>query len=150
MPRVFRLTTGDGKLNEGIFRGETINTVSMMAVEDTLDALRWIESIGGQTGMIARTRANFGAIESWVATRDWIDFLAQVPETRSHTSVCLSIVDPWFSGLETDDQWTVIKRMTAMLEAEDAAYDIKTHRAAPAGASYLVRRHGSSATTSKH
>ena len=133
IPRVFRLTGADGRLNEGIFRGETINTVSMMAVEDAIDALRWIESIGGQAGMIARSQANFGVIESWVAAREWIDFLARAPETRSHTSVCLSIVDPWFSALDEEAQWAVIRRMTALLEAEDAAYDIKTHRAAPPG-----------------
>ena len=133
VPRVFRLTTGDGRLNEGIFRGETINTVSMMAVEDALDAMRWIDSIGGQAGMIARTRANFDVIDAWVAAREWIDFLAQAPETRSRTSVCLSIVDPWFSMLDTDEQWVAIKRMCALLEAEGAAYDIKTHRAAPPG-----------------
>ncbi|MCY4407983.1 MAG: phosphoserine transaminase [Rhodospirillaceae bacterium] len=133
VPRVFRLTTGDGRLNEGIFRGETINTVSMMAIEDTLDALRWIESIGGQRGMIARARANFGVIEAWVAEREWVDFLAEAPETRSHTSVCLSIADPWFNGLGTDEQWDAIKLMCALLEAENAAYDIKTHRAAPPG-----------------
>ena len=133
LPRVFRLIDGNGRLNEGIFLGETINTVSMMAVEDTLDALRWIESIGGRTGMIARARANFGVIESWVAAREWIDFLAEIPETRSHTSVCLNIVDPWFGGLETDRQWNIIKRVCAMLEAEGAAYDIKTHRSAPPG-----------------
>ena len=133
MPRVFRLTTGDGRLNEGIFRGETINTVSMMAVEDALDALRWIDSIGGQAGMIARTQANFGAIESWVAAREWIEFLARAPETRSRTSVCLSIADPWFAALGEDAQWDAIGRMCALLEAENAAYDIKTHRAAPPG-----------------
>ena len=88
VPRVFRLTTGDGSLNEGIFRGETINTVSMMAIEDTLDALRWIESIGGQSGMIARARANFGVIDAWVAEREWIDFLAEVAgDPLSHLGV---------------------------------------------------------------
>ena len=133
VPRVFRLTDGGGRLNEGIFRGETINTVSMMAVEDALDALRWIESIGGQAGMMARTRANFGVIDAWVAARDWIDFLARVPETRSYTSVCLSVVHPWFTAQDEAAQWEVIRRMTALLEAEDAAYDIKTHRAAPPG-----------------
>ena len=85
LPKVFRLSAGDGRLNEGIFRGETINTVSMMAVADALDALRWMESIGGRNGMIARTRANFGVIESWVAAREWVAFLAQAPATRSRT-----------------------------------------------------------------
>ena len=133
MPRVFRLTTASGRLNEGVFRGETINTVSMMAVEDALDGLRWIETIGGQAGMIARAQANFGVIESWVAERDWIDFLARAPQTRSRTSVCLSIVDPWFTALDEAERWEVIRRMTVRLEAEGAAYDIKTHRAAPPG-----------------
>ena len=133
IPKVFRLTAGDGRLNEGIFRGETINTVSMMAVADALDALRWIESIGGQAGMIDRAIANFGVIESWVAAREWVDFLAQAPETRSRTSVCLSIVDPRFKALDEADRWAMIRRMTALLEAEDAAYDIKNHRAAPPG-----------------
>ena len=132
VPKVFRLTS-EGRLNEGVFRGETINTVSMMAVEDALDALRWIESIGGQAAMIARARANFGVIESWVAARPWVDFLAAAPETRSHTSVCLNLVDPWFAALDEDARWNVIGRMTSRLEAEGAAYDIKTHRAAPPG-----------------
>ena len=133
LPKVFRLSAGDGRLNEGIFRGETINTVSMMAVADALDALRWMESIGGRAGMIARTRANFGVIESWVAAREWVAFLAQAPETRSRTSVCLSIVDPRFAALDEAGQWAMIRRMCALLEAEDAAYDIKSHRAAPPG-----------------
>ena len=133
LPKVFRLSAGDGRLNEGIFRGETINTVSMMAVADALDALRWMESIGGRAGMIARTRANFGVIESWVAAREWVAFLAQAPETRSRTSVCLSIVDPRFAALDEAGQWAMIRRMCALLEAEDAAYDIKNHRAAPPG-----------------
>ena len=133
LPKVFRLGAGDGRLNEGIFRGETINTVSMMAVADALDALRWMESIGGRDGMIARTRANFGVIESWVAAREWVAFLAQAPETRSRTSVCLSIVDPRFAALDEAGQWATIRRMCTLLEAEDAAYDIKNHRAAPPG-----------------
>ena len=133
LPKVFRLSAGDGRLNEGIFRGETINTVSMMAVADALDALRWMESIGGRAGMIARTRANFGVIESWVAAREWVAFLAQAPATRSRTSVCLSIVDPRFAALDEAGQWAMVRRMCALLEAEDAAYDIKNHRAAPPG-----------------
>ena len=133
VPKVFRLTAGDGRLNEGIFRGETINTVSMMAVADALDALRWMESIGGRDGMIARTQANFGVIEAWVAAREWVAFLAQAPETRSRTSVCLSIVDPRFAALDEAARRATIRRMCALLEAEDAAYDIKNHRAAPPG-----------------
>jgi phosphoserine aminotransferase len=132
VPKVFRLTS-KGALNEGVFRGETINTVSMIAVEDALDALRWIETIGGQEGMIARADDNFAAIDAWVGARDWIDFLAVAPETRSHTSVCLSVVDPWFTALDEAAQWKVIGAMASRLEAEQAAYDIKTHRAAPPG-----------------
>ena len=132
VPKVFRLMS-KGALNEGIFRGETINTVSMLAVEDALDSLRWIESIGGETGMIARARENFAILEAWVEDRDWIDFLAVEPESRSHTSVCLKIVDSRFAALTEPDQWAVIADMTALLEAEGAAFDIKTHRAAPPG-----------------
>ena len=132
VPKVFRLAV-DGRLDEGPFRGETLNTVSMLAVEDALDSLRWIESIGGQAAMIARAEANFGVVESWVAARDWIDFLAVAPETRAHTSVCLRIVDPWFTALDEGERRNVIGAMTALLEAEGAAFDVKAHRAAPPG-----------------
>ncbi len=132
MPKVFRLAS-KGKLIEGVFRGETINTVSMLAVEDALDSLRWIESIGGLPAMIARADDNFAVVERWVAERDWVAFLAEDPATRSHTSVCLSISDPWFNALDEAARWDVVKDMTNRLEAENAAFDIKTHRAAPPG-----------------
>jgi phosphoserine aminotransferase len=132
VPKLFRLTKG-GKLNKGIFRGETINTISMLAVADALDALRWIESVGGQGGMIARATENARVIDDWVADNDWITHLAAEPETRSRTSMCLSITDPWFEGLNTEARWDVVGEMTKRLEAEDVAYDIKTHRAAPPG-----------------
>lgn len=132
VPKVFRLAV-DGRVDEGLFRGETLNTVSMLAVEDALDSLRWIESIGGRAAMIARAEANFGVIESWVAARDWIDFLAAAPETRARTSVCLRIVDPWFTALDEGARWNAIGAMTALLEAEGAAFDVKAHRAAPPG-----------------
>ena len=132
VPKVFRLAV-DGRVDEGLFRGETLNTVSMLAVEDALDSLRWIESIGGRAAMIARAEANFGVLESWVAARDWIDFLAVAPETRARTSVCLRIVDPWFTALDEGARWNAIGAMTALLEAEGAAFDVKAHRAAPPG-----------------
>ena len=132
VPKVFRLAV-DGRVDEGLFRGETLNTVSMLAVEDALDSLRWIESIGGRAAMIARAEANFGVLESWVAARDWIDFLAAAPETRARTSVCLRIVDPWFTALDEGARWNAIGAITALLEAEGAAFDVKAHRAAPPG-----------------
>lgn len=132
IPKIFRLTKG-GKVNEGIFRGETINTISMLCLEDALDALRWAESIGGRDAMIARSARNFATIAEWVERTEWVDFLARDPKTRSHTSICLSITDPWFKGLDEDARWAAIGEMVSALEAEEAAYDIKTHRAAPPG-----------------
>lgn len=132
LPKLFRLTKA-GVLDEGVFRGQTINTISMLCVEDALDALRWMEQIGGRPGMMARGQANFEAIEGWVAASDWLGFLAQDPSTRSRTSVCLSIVDPWFGALEQERQRALVKEMAQHLEAEGAGYDISTHRAAPPG-----------------
>lgn len=130
LPKIFRMTKG-GKLNESIFEGATINTPSMLAVEDCLDALRWVENIGGVKTTIARSEENFKVIENWVARTDWADFLASAEETRSTTSVCLKVVDPWFDGL--DDQTAFIKSMTKLLDAENAAFDIAGYRDAPAG-----------------
>ncbi len=122
LPKVFRLTA-KGKLNEGVFRGETINTPSMLAVEDAIFALEWARSIGGLSGMIARTNANAAALDQIVEERDWLGHLARDPATRSTTSVCLTVAaDP--------DR---IKRITKLLEAEDAAYDIASYRDAPPG-----------------
>ena len=132
MPKIFRLTKG-GKLIEGIFRGETINTPSLLAAEDVIDALRWAEGIGGVPAMIARSEANLAAIADWVGRTDWIDFMASDPATRSSTSICLKIVDPWFAGLEDDSRAAVPKRMAELLEAEGVAYDITGHRDAPPG-----------------
>ena len=98
LPKIFRLTSG-GKLIEGIFKGETINTPSMLCVEDALDGLRWAESVGGLDGLIARSEANLAAIARWVARTPWVDFLAEEPDTRSCTSICLKIVAPWFTAL---------------------------------------------------
>lgn len=132
MPKLFRLTKS-GKLNAGIFKGETINTPSMLAVEDALDGLKWAESVGGLQGMIARCRESLGHMESWVAGSDWAAFLAADPASRSHTSVCISIVDPWFGTLTPEQQKDVPKRLSKLLEDEDVAYDINGYRDAPAG-----------------
>ncbi|MEQ8967490.1 MAG: phosphoserine transaminase [Azospirillaceae bacterium] len=132
LPKVFRLTKS-GKLAEGPFKGETINTPSMLAVEDALDALAWAERIGGVPELIRRSEANLSALARWVETTDWIDFLADDPATRSCTSICLQIVDPWFRGLDRDAQAAVPKRITALLEDEGVAYDINGYRDAPPG-----------------
>jgi len=132
LPKIFRMTKG-GKLNAEIFEGATINTPSMIAVEDCLDALRWVESIGGLKETIRRSQENFAAIEKWVAKTGWIDFLAAEPAARSVTSICLKITDPWFTALAADAQQDFIKAMTKALEKEGAAYDIAGYRDAPAG-----------------
>ncbi|MDA0704980.1 MAG: phosphoserine transaminase [Proteobacteria bacterium] len=132
MPKLFRLTKG-GKLNEGIFRGETINTPSMLCVEDALDGLRWAESIGGLRALIQRAGGNFGSVLRFVEDRDWIEFLAKDPATRSPTSICLSIAAPWFTALPEPEQRAAVRRITGMLEAEAVAYDIGGHRDAPPG-----------------
>lgn len=132
LPKIFRLTRG-GKIDEGIFRGDTINTPSMLAVEDALDGLRWIESIGGLEGAIARSRANLRVIEEWVARTPWVDFLARRPEIRSSTSICLSIVDPRVAERPQDGQHAFVRAMTARLEEEGVAYDIAGYRDAPPG-----------------
>ena len=132
MPKLFRMTAG-GKLVEGLFEGETINTPSMLAVEDAVDGLKWAEGIGGLDGLLARTRANFAAIERWVDATPWIEFLAEKPETRSTTSVCLVFADAWFRALSPDGQAKVAKDVAARLEAEGVALDIGSYRDAPAG-----------------
>ena len=132
MPKVFRLTKG-GKINAGLFAGETINTPSMMCVEDALDALRWAESIGGVPAMVARSQTNFGHVERWVEATPWIDFLAADIETRSHTSVCLKITEPWFVALDDERRWAVVRGMVSRLEDEGVAFDINGHREAPPG-----------------
>jgi len=132
LPKIFRLTKG-GKLIEGVFKGETINTPSMLAVEDALDGLRWAEEIGGLAALIARTEANLAAVERWAAARPWVGFLAQAPETRSSTSICLSFTDPWFAGLSAERQAAAAKAVAAKLEAEGVALDIGAYRDAPPG-----------------
>ncbi len=132
LPKLFRLTKG-GKLNEGIFRGETINTPSMLAVEDALDTLTWAEGIGGLPALIRRCENNLAAVERWVQDSDWAAFLARDKAVRSCTSICLSIVDPAFSGLSADDQRAAAKRIEALVESEGAGYDIAGHRDALPG-----------------
>jgi len=132
LPKIFRMTSG-GKLIKGIFEGETINTPSMIAVEDALDGLNWAESIGGLKGLIARTERNFRAIDAWVARTPWIGFLAEEPATRSTTSVCLAFTDPWFKALTGEQQAAFAKEIAARLEAEQAAFDIGGYRDAPPG-----------------
>lgn len=132
MPKLFRMTKG-GKLNEGIFKGETINTPSMLAVEDALDTLAWAEEIGGLDALKARSGANLAAIERWVATSNWAGFLARDKTIRSSTSICLSIVDPAFQALSEADQSAAAKKLAALVEAEGAGYDIAGYRDAPPG-----------------
>ena len=132
LPKIFRLTKG-GKLNEAIFEGETINTPSMLCVEDYLDALQWGKSIGGLDALIARADANTKVIADWVAVTPWVDFLAKVPATRSNTSVCLSIVDPAVTALPVDTQSAFAKSLAAAVEKEGAGYDLAHYRDAPPG-----------------
>ncbi len=132
LPKIFRLTKA-GKLIEGVFRGETINTPSMLAVEDALDGLGWAQSVGGLKALVRRARANFAAIAEWVERTPWVDFLARDPATRSCTSVCLRVVDPWFTGLPAELQAVAAGRVAALLEQEGVAYDIGAYREAPPG-----------------
>jgi len=132
IPKIFRLTKG-GKISEDIFEGATINTPSMLCVEDYLDTLDWAKSIGGLNALIARADANAKAIADWVARSSWIDFLAKVPATRSNTSVCLKVVDPDVLKLAPDAQAKFVKGIAAALEKEGVAYDIDAYRDAPSG-----------------
>ena len=132
LPKIFRMTKG-GKLIEGIFVGETINTPSMLCVEDYLDALQWAKSVGGLEKLIARADANTKLIADWVARTSWIENLATDPKTRSNTSVCLKIVDPAITALSTDAQWAFVKDMVALIEKEGVAYDFANHRDALPG-----------------
>ncbi len=132
LPKIFRMTKG-GKLNEGIFKGETINTPSMLAVEDYLDALKWAEGLGNLKGLIARADRNLSVLANYVEQSDWLDFLAVDPATRSNTSVCLKIVDPWFTGLTPEAQADTAKKIASMLDKEGVALDIGAYRAAPPG-----------------
>ena len=132
LPKLFRLVSG-GKLNEGVFRGETINTPSMLCVEDALDGLRWAEAIGGLDALIARSEANLAAVAGWVARTPNYAFLAEDQATRSCTSICLSIVAPWFARLDAGKQAEAAKAIAALLEKEGVALDAGGYRDAPPG-----------------
>ncbi|ASY64175.1 Phosphoserine aminotransferase [Sinorhizobium sojae CCBAU 05684] len=132
LPKIFRMTKG-GKLIEGIFTGETINTPSMLCVEDYIDALLWAKSLGGLKALIARADANAEVIHRFVAANDWIANLAAKPETRSNTSVCLKIVDKDVAGLDADAQAAFAKGVVALLDKEGVAFDIGHYRDAPSG-----------------
>ncbi|MCC6719915.1 MAG: phosphoserine transaminase [Acetobacteraceae bacterium] len=132
MPKIFRLTSG-GKIAEGIFRGETINTPSMLCVEDALDGLRWAQGVGGLDGLVGRSEANLAAVREWVGASGWAGFLAADVATVSCTSICLKIVSPWFLALDAAAQAEAAKRIAALLEAEGVAFDIGAYRDAPPG-----------------
>jgi phosphoserine aminotransferase len=131
LPKIFRITKG-GKINEGIFAGETLNTPSMLCVEDYLDTLQWAKAIGGLKALRARADSNAKTIAEWIARTPWIENLSNDPATASNTSVCLRLVDPAVTRLPLDAQLAFVKSMEAMLEKEDVAYDIANHRDAPA------------------
>jgi len=131
LPKVFRLTSG-GKLIKGAFEGETLNTPSMLCVEDYLDALAWAESLGGLAALQARADANAKVLFDWCERTPWIDNLARDPRTRSNTSVCLKLVDPIIASKSDEDKKDFVKRVAARLEKEGAAFDVANHRDAPA------------------
>jgi phosphoserine aminotransferase len=132
LPKIFRLTA-KGKLIDGIFRGETINTPSMLCIEDAIDSLKWAASVGGLEGCITRAEANLAVVADWVARTPWVEFLAADPATRSCTSPCLMITDPWFAALPAETRFATSRRMLARLDAEGVGYDLATHRASPPG-----------------
>jgi phosphoserine aminotransferase len=132
LPKIFRMTKG-GKLNEGIFVGETINTPSMLALEDYLDALGWAEKTGGLKGLIARSTANLAVLDRFGRESEWAAFLAEDSRARSNTSVCLKIVDPWFAKLEAEAQAEAAKKIASLLEKEGVALDLGSYRSAPPG-----------------
>jgi phosphoserine aminotransferase len=132
LPKIFRMTKG-GKLNEGIFVGETINTPSMLALEDYLDALNWAKSIGGLKALMARADANTKVLTDWQAKTPWVDFLAADKAIRSNTSVCLKVVDPAITSLAADAQAAFAKALVALVEKEGAGYDLGAYRDAPPG-----------------
>ncbi|HUJ99855.1 MAG TPA: phosphoserine transaminase [Stellaceae bacterium] len=132
LPKIFRLTS-KGKFNEGIFKGETINTPSLLAIEDAIDGLKWAESVGGRAALIARAKANLAVIAHWVERTPWIEFLARDPAIRSWTSICLKLEDDWFQRLPVEAQRAAVKRLEALVDAEGAGFDIAGHRDAPPG-----------------
>jgi phosphoserine aminotransferase len=132
LPKIFRLTKG-GRLNEAVFKGETINTPSMLCVEDALDGLKWAESIGGLKALVARSEANLAAIAAWVAKTPWIGFLAKDARIRSCTSVCFAFADPTIARLSAEGRAALARKLSGLLESEGIAYDINAHRDAPPG-----------------
>ena len=132
LPKVFRLTS-KGKISEGVFKGETINTPSMLCVEDAVDGLKWAEQIGGLKALIARSEGNLRAVADWVEKSNWADFLAKDKATRSCTSICLKITAPWFTALTAENQAKAAKQIASMLEKQGVAYDIGAYRDAPPG-----------------
>ena len=132
LPKIFRMTK-KGRLDEALFQGATLNTVSLLCVEDLLDALAWAESCGGLLGLIARSEANLAVVAEWVAASDWCDFLAVDPATRSNTSICLKVVDPWATAQPDEAQAALAKSIAAAVEAAGAGYDIDSYRDAPPG-----------------
>ncbi|MAJ56828.1 MAG: phosphoserine transaminase [Candidatus Pelagibacter sp.] len=132
IPKIFRLANRK-KVSEGVFKGETINTPSMLCAEDVLDSLNWIESIGGEEEAIKRSKKNLQVVKDWLKNKNWIDFLAKDQNTISSTSICLKILDPTFIKLSGEDQKTKLKKMNELLENENVAYDINSYRTAPPG-----------------
>ena len=132
LPKIFRLTK-NGKLISSIFNGATINTPSMLCVEDYIDTLNWGLDVGGIKGLIGRSEDNLAVIKSWVDRTDWIEFLAEVPSTISNTSVCLKITADWFESLDAGEKTIASKKLAQLLDAKDVAYDISSYRDAPAG-----------------
>jgi phosphoserine aminotransferase len=132
MPKIFRMTKG-GKLIEGIFEGETINTPSMLCVEDYLDALNWAKSVGGLKALIARADANTKVLADWKAKTPWVEFLAKDVAIRSNTSVCMTVVDPAITALSADAQAAFAKSLVAAVEKEAAGFDLGAYRDAPPG-----------------
>jgi len=132
MPKIFRMTK-KGKLDEEIFQGSTINTPSMLCVEDALDALAWAESIGNVKGLVERSESNLAAMSAWVEKSSTFGFLAGDAKSRSCTSICLAVIDPWFESLDADARAAAIKKMVSLLDKEGVAYDIAGYRDAPPG-----------------
>ena len=132
LPKIFRMTK-NGKLIEGIFKGATINTPSMLCVEDYLDTLNWGEEVGGLNGLIKRSEDNLAVLKAWVDQTDWVDFLAIDPATVSNTSVCLKISADWFQSLSDEDKAAAAKKLASLLDEQGVAYDIGAYRDAPAG-----------------
>ena len=132
LPKIFRMTK-NGELIEGLFQGATINTPSMIAAEDVLDALAWAREIGGLPALIERSEANLACVAEWVARTDWVDFLAQDPRTRSCTSICLQIVDPWFLAQSEKERARAAKQIGSLLDSENVAFDINSYKEAPPG-----------------